>query len=153
VLKNFRATNMRMEIKKGNGFKIVSDCYNANPSSTRMALQTIGNMNVEGCRIAVLGDMLELGKESKELHRSIGALVPEMNFDLLVTVGEQAKNYVKGAEEKGMKNAMHFNSVQEVIEFLTDVVSKGDVLLVKGSRGMKMEQVVDALLKQTTVKA
>jgi UDP-N-acetylmuramoyl-tripeptide--D-alanyl-D-alanine ligase len=151
ALKNFRATNMRMEIKKGNGFKIVSDCYNANPSSTRMALQTIGNMNVEGCRIAVLGDMLELGKESKELHRSIGAMVPEMNFDLLVTVGEQAKNYVKGAEEKGMKNAMHFDSVQEVIEFLTDVVSKGDVLLVKGSRGMKMEQVVDALLKLTTV--
>ena len=83
ALKAFHATNMRMEFRKGNGFKIVSDCYNANPSSTRMALQTIGNMNVRGCRIAVLGDMLELGKASRELHREIGRLVPEMNFDLL----------------------------------------------------------------------
>ena len=151
VLKNFRATNMRMEIKKGDGFKIVSDCYNANPSSTRMALQTIGNMNVEGSRIAVLGDMLELGKESKELHRGIGALVPEMNFDLLVTVGEEAKNYVKGAKEKGMACVEHFDTVQDAVVFLSDVVSKGDVLLVKGSRGMKMEQVVDALLKLSLV--
>lgn len=151
ALAGFRATNMRMEIRKGNGFKIVSDCYNANPSSTKMALQTIGNMNVKGCRIAVLGDMLELGKASKELHRSIGNMVPEMNFDLLLAVGEEAKNFVKGAKEKGMKAAYHFETVQEVIEFLEDVVAEGDVLLVKGSRGMKMEQVVDSLLKLKTV--
>ena len=128
ALKAFHATNMRMEFRKGNGFKIVSDCYNANPSSTRMALQTIGNMNVRGCRIAVLGDMLELGKASREMHREIGRLVPEMNFDLLLAVGEDAK-----------------------IEFLGEVVCAGDVLLVKGSRGMHMEQVVDALLKQAPV--
>ena len=151
ALGNFRATNMRMEIKKANGFKIVSDCYNANPSSTRMALQTIGNMNVEGCRIAVLGDMLELGKESNELHKGIGALVPEMNFDLLVAVGKEARHYVEGAKAKGMANVEHFDSVQEAIEFLSDVVSKGDVLLVKGSRGMKMEQVVDAMVKLAPV--
>ena len=151
ALGNFRATNMRMEIKKANGFKIVSDCYNANPSSTRMALQTIGNMNVEGCRIAVLGDMLELGKVSCEQHKSIGALVPEMNFDLLVAVGKEARHYVEGAKQRGMANVEHFDSVQEAIEFLSDVVSKGDVLLVKGSRGMKMEQVVDALEKLAPV--
>lgn len=145
ALKGFRATNMRMEIRKANGFKIVSDCYNANPSSTKMALQTIGNMNVRGSRIAILGDMLELGKMSKDLHRNIGNLVPEMNFDLLLAVGEDAKEFVNGAKEKGMTHAFHFDSVQEVIEFLGDVVSEGDVLLVKGSRGMKMEQVVDAL--------
>ena len=151
ALGNFRATNMRMEIKKANGFKIVSDCYNANPSSTRMALQTIGNMNVEGCRIAVLGDMLELGKVSCEQHKSIGALVPEMNFDLLVAVGKEARYYVEGAKQRGMANVEHFDSVQEAIEFLSDVVSKGDVLLVKGSRGMKMEQVVDAMEKLAPV--
>ena len=140
-----------MEFRKGNGFKIVSDCYNANPSSTRMALQTIGNMNVRGCRIAVLGDMLELGKSSRELHREIGKLVPEMNFDLLLAVGEDAKEFVKGAKEGGLEQAFHFDSVKDVIEFLGDVVSEGDVLLVKGSRGMHMEQVVDALLKQVPV--
>ena len=151
ALKAFHATNMRMEFRKGNGFKIVSDCYNANPSSTRMALQTIGNMNVRGCRIAVLGDMLELGKSSRELHREIGKLVPEMNFDLLLAVGEDAKEFVKGAKEGGLEQAFHFDSVKDVIEFLGDVVSEGDVLLVKGSRGMHMEQVVDALLKQVPV--
>ena len=149
ALGGFRATNMRMEVRKANGFKIVSDCYNANPSSTRMALQTIGNMNIRGSRIAVLGDMLELGKASKDLHREIGKLVPEMSFDLLLAVGEQAKEFVKGAKDAGMSHAYHFGSVQEVIEFLGDVVAEGDVLLVKGSRGMHMEQVVDALTKFT----
>ena len=151
ALSNYRATNMRMEFKKANGFKIVSDCYNANPSSTKMALQTIGNMKTTGKRIAVLGDMLELGKESANMHAQIGALVPEMNFDLLLTVGKDARNYVKGAKSRGMKAVFHFDSVQEIIEFLGDIVSEGDIFLVKGSRGMHMEQVVDALLKMTPV--
>ena len=151
ALGNFRATNMRMEIRKAAGFKIVSDCYNANPSSTRMALQTIGHMDIRGSRIAVLGDMLELGKASKDLHKEIGALVPEMNFDLLLAVGKDAQEFVKGARAAGMAQAYHFDSVQEVIEFLGDVVSEGDVVLVKGSRGMHMEQVVDALTKLSPV--
>lgn len=151
ALNGFRATNMRMEIKSMNGFKVVSDCYNANPSSTKMALTTIGNMSKARRRIAVLGDMLELGKESQNLHTQIGAMVPEMNFDLLITVGEMAKFFVKGAKERGMKSVFHFASVKEVIEFLKDTVSEGDVLLVKGSRGMKMEQVVDALHELTPV--
>lgn len=151
ALSNYRATNMRMEFKKANGFKIVSDCYNANPSSTKMALQTIGNMACKGKRIAILGDMLELGKESANLHAQIGALVPEMNFDLLITVGRDARNYVRGAKSRGMKAVFHFGAVQEAVEFLCDTVSEGDVLLVKGSRGMHMEQVVDALMKLTPV--
>ena len=151
ALANYRATNMRMEFKRANGFKIVSDCYNANPSSTKMALQTIGNMKTQGKRIAILGDMLELGKESANMHTQMGALVSEMDFDLLLAVGKDARNYVKGARARGMKSVFHFESVQEVIEFLEDTVSEGDVLLVKGSRGMHMEQVVDALLKMTPV--
>ena len=152
ALANFRSTNMRMEIKNANGFKIVSDCYNANPSSTKMALQTIGNMKV-GRRIAVLGDMLELGAQTDALHLEMGSLVPEMNFDMLFTVGEKAKLYVKGAKSKGMKSAYHFASVEELINRLTETVAEGDVLLIKGSRGMHMEQVVEAMLKLTTVKA
>ncbi|MCQ2108274.1 MAG: UDP-N-acetylmuramoyl-tripeptide--D-alanyl-D-alanine ligase [Fibrobacter sp.] len=152
ALAGFRSTNMRMELKKANGFQIVSDCYNANPSSTKMALQTIGNMKVSR-RIAILGDMLELGKMTDQLHVEMGELVPEMNFDMLLTVGEKAKLYVKGAKSKGMKKAYHFNSVQELIDSLTEVVAEGDVLLIKGSRGMHMEQVVDAMLRLTSVKA
>ncbi|WP_290743975.1 UDP-N-acetylmuramoyl-tripeptide--D-alanyl-D-alanine ligase [Fibrobacter sp. UBA4309] len=151
ALMNYRATNMRMEFKKANGFKIVSDCYNANPSSTKMALQTIGNMKATGKRIAILGDMLELGKDSANLHSQIGAAVPENGFDLLLTVGKDARNYVKGARSHGMKAVFHFDSVDEIIEFLQGTVAEGDVLLVKGSRGMKMERIVDALVKLTPV--
>ena len=140
-----------MDVKSANGFKIVSDCYNANPSSTKMALLTIGNMSKVNRRIAVLGDMLELGKESRNLHEQIGTMVPEANFDILVTVGEMAKFFVKGAKSRGMRSVFHFSNVQEVIDFLIDTVSEGDVLLVKGSRGMKMEQVVEALLQATPI--
>jgi len=146
ALAGFVSTNMRMEIKTANGFKIISDCYNANPSSTKMALQTLGNMRIEGKRIAILGDMLELGKESGNMHKQIGMMVPEMNFDMLLAVGNEAKKYVEGAKARGMKNVFHFGSVADVICFLNDKVAEGDVFLVKGSRGMHMEQVVDALL-------
>ena len=81
----------------------------------------------------------------------IGTLVPESNFDILVTVGEMAKFFVKGAKAQGMKAVFHFSNVQEVIEFLMNTVCEGDVLLVKGSRGMKMEQVVEALLQATPI--
>ena len=146
ALAGFVSTNMRMEIKIANGFKIISDCYNANPSSTKMALQTLGNMGIDGKRIAILGDMLELGKESGNMHKQIGMMVPEMNFDMLLAVGKEAKKYVEGAKARGMKNVFHFDSVADVICFLSDKVAEGDVFLVKGSRGMHMEQVVDALL-------
>lgn len=152
ALSNFTSTNMRMELKNADGFKVVSDCYNANPSSTKMALQTIGNMKVSR-RIAVLGDMLELGALTDPLHLEMGAMVPEMNFDMLLTVGEKAKLYVKGAKSKGMKKAFHFDSVQALIEKLSEEVAEGDVLLIKGSRGMHMEQVVDAMLRLTRVNA
>ena len=146
ALAGFVSTNMRMEIKTANGFKIISDCYNANPSSTKMALQTLGNMRIDGKRIAILGDMLELGKESGNMHKQIGMMVPEMNFDMLLAVGNEAKKYVEGAKARGMKNVFHFGSVADVICFLSDKGAEGDVFLVKGSRGMHMEQVVDALL-------
>ncbi|MBP5439756.1 MAG: UDP-N-acetylmuramoyl-tripeptide--D-alanyl-D-alanine ligase [Fibrobacter sp.] len=151
ALASFTSTSMRMEIKVANGFKVISDCYNANPSSTKMALQTLGNMKVAGLRIAVLGDMLELGKESGNLHKQIGAMVPEMNFDLLLAVGKEAKKYVEGAKSRGMKNVFHFDSVDEAVNHLSQTVAEGDVVLVKGSRGMHMEKVVDALLSMVPV--
>ncbi|MCQ2105319.1 MAG: UDP-N-acetylmuramoyl-tripeptide--D-alanyl-D-alanine ligase [Fibrobacter sp.] len=150
ALSNFHSTNMRMEIKVANGFKIASDCYNANPSSTKMALLTLGSASANR-RIAILGDMLELGSLADKFHQEIGAMVPEMNFDMLFTVGEKSKLYVKGAKAKGMKKAYHFENVESLIASLTVVVAEGDLLLVKGSRGMHMEQVVDAMLKLTKV--
>ena len=149
ALEKFHAANMRMEIRNGVGIKVVSDCYNANPSSTRMALQTIGAITNAGRKIAILGDMLELGDKAEDLHHEIGELVPQMKFDMLVAVGKLSRNTLKGALDAGMEKdcAVLFESVEEAMEFLSENVHFGDVLLVKGSRGMKMEQVVDKLLR------
>ena len=138
-----------MEIRKGVGIKVVSDCYNANPSSMRMALQTIGSIENATRKVAILGDMLELGSSAEDLHREIGELVPQMNFDMLVAVGKLSLNIQKGAIAAGMdkKNALHFDTVDEAMDFLSENVHFGDVLLVKASRGMKLEQVVDKLLR------
>ncbi len=149
ALEKFHAANMRMEIRQAAGFKIVSDCYNANPSSTRMALQTIGSLEAPSRKIAVLGDMLELGEKSGELHREIGSLVPQMHFDMLLTVGKWSENTHQGAIQAGMDRnaARHFGSVEEIETFLSENVRFGDVILVKGSRGMKMEDIVEKLLR------
>ena len=149
ALEKFHAANMRMEIRNGAGIKVVSDCYNANPSSTKMALQTIGALSNTNRKIAILGDMLELGEKSEELHREIGEMVPQMHFDMLISVGKLSQNMQAGALAAGMdaKSALHFDTVQKAIEFLEGNVHFGDILLVKGSRGMKMELIVDKLLR------
>ncbi len=153
ALKKFRASDMRMEVRRGKGFQIVADCYNANPSSTKMALETIGNIENASRRIAVLGDMLELGKDSRKLHYEIGRLVPEMNFDMLLAVGGDAEEFQKGARAGGFSadKALYFKTVADVNQFLQDHVSRGDLILIKGSRGMKLEQVLNFLLKQEPV--
>lgn len=149
AIAEFRSAPMRMEIRKGRGIQVVADCYNANPSSTRMALETIGNVRGQGRRIAVLGDMLELGAQSQQLHFDIGRLVPEMEFDLLVTVGTESEAIYRGALSAGLPThkALHVSHSDAAIAFLEDELRQGDVVLVKGSRGMKLEQVVEALLK------
>jgi UDP-N-acetylmuramoyl-tripeptide--D-alanyl-D-alanine ligase len=78
-------------------------------------------------------------------------MVPEMNFDLLLAVGNDAKKYVEGAKTRGMKNVFHFDSVEDAVTHLSQTVAEGDVVLVKGSRGMHMERVVDALLHMVPV--
>lgn len=149
AIAEFKSAPMRMEIRKGRGIQVVADCYNANPSSTRMALETIGNVRGKGRRIAVLGDMLELGMQSQQLHFDIGRLVPEMEFDLLVTVGAESEAIYRGALSAGLPahKALHVSQSSDAISFLEDELRQGDVVLVKGSRGMKLEQVVEALLK------
>ena len=114
-----------------------------------MAVQTIGAIENATRKVAILGDMLELGSSAEDLHREIGELVPQMNFDMLVAVGKLSLNIQKGAIAAGMdkKNALHFDTVDEAMEFLSENVHFGDVLLVKASRGMKLEQVVDKLLR------
>jgi len=127
------------------GFLILDDSYNANPSSVLAAIRTVAVLPATGRRILVFGDMLEQGKESEKGHRDIGDALVKLHFDALFAVGEQAKTTVLEAQKQGLPFAEHFDSKEALIERLSSFVAKGDVVLVKGSRGMALEKVVDAL--------
>ncbi len=141
-------TAMRLEISLWEGMKIINDSYNANPASTRAALQVLTEAAGEKSRkIAVLGDMLELGDKSESAHREVGRAVCRAGVDLLAAVGERARHIGLGAEESGLSpgRVRYFRTAREAAGELKKFLRPGDVVLVKGSRGMKMEEFVFAL--------
>jgi UDP-N-acetylmuramoyl-tripeptide--D-alanyl-D-alanine ligase len=136
-----------MQLKKLPGLTVIDDCYNANPSSMRSALTTLGGMRTAGRRIAVLGDMLELGPEGEKLHAEMGRFLVEMGVDELFTFGQLSRHINAGAREKGLPRARahHFSDFDLMAEELLKHLSHGDAVLVKASRGMKLERVFEFL--------
>lgn len=122
------------------GGLVIEDCYNANPVAMRAALLDLAGR--EGRRIAVLGDMAELGPDEMRFHRQVGALVAELGIDALVAVGPRARGYVEGA--RGVP-ATEFPDAAAAAAGLAGTVGAGEVVLVKGSRSMALEQVVAAI--------
>lgn len=139
----FQNTGMRQKIYKNNGVTIIEDCYNASPESMEASIRVLGGMKGAGRRIAVLGDMLELGSLSLAEHYRIGRLCVDQ-ADLLLVCGNHSPRMVTGAITGGMnpKHARHFDSREALADFVREMVKPGDTLLFKGSRGMKMEQVL-----------
>jgi UDP-N-acetylmuramoyl-tripeptide--D-alanyl-D-alanine ligase len=134
------------------GLRVINDSYNANPSSMRAALATVAMIRKGQRTVAVLGDMLELGPTSSEIHAELGAQVPAQGFDYLLSCGEHAKTVVTAAKQAGMTAdaARAFTTKDELASFIkelltTGLLQRGDLVLVKGSRGMRMEQVIAAL--------
>ena len=138
-IENFKLTNNRLEIINHNGYTIINDCYNANYDSMKEGIQNLSNS--EGRKIAVLGDMLELGDYSEELHRKVGKEVKNNNIDILVTVGNEAK-YI---DEEFDGEKYHFDNNQDAINYLKSVINKGDTILVKASNGMHFIDIVKNL--------
>lgn len=122
----------------------MDDTYNANPNSMRAAMDTLMSIKTSGRKIAVLADMLELGAMADNEHRDMGAYAAEKKVDALYLTGPLAVHAMDGAQ--GMKNKFYFEDKARLIEMLKDAVQPGDVVLVKGSRGMKMEDIVQAIL-------
>ena len=149
-LDNLTVTEMRLEKTTGiKGSVIINDAYNANPSSMLASLNVL--RQVEGKRrIAVLGDMFELGEIAESEHRKVGEAVAEAGVDLLVTVGSLAALIGEQALYVGMEKSkiFHCPAVFGAVDYLRKSIQEGDVVLVKGSRGMKMEQIVAALQAQ-----
>ncbi len=142
ALESFSAAGKRMEVIELNGLKVLNDTYNANPDSMLAALATLRSMKTSGRRIAVLADMLELGKAGEKEHRNLGKVLRAYKVDCLFTYGHLSK-HVNDTANVRMKN--HFDDKNELSEQLSKFVSASDLVLVKGSRGMKMEDVISVL--------
>jgi len=146
ALENFVPTSKRMEVIRSKGLVIINDCYNSNPESARKTLLTLSQMQTAGKKVAVLADMLELGKWSESEHEGIGEYVFTLgNIDYLLTYGALSKLTSQQAEKLGMPYALHFEDKNALISYLKNIAKKGDIILIKGSRGMVMEDVTTGL--------
>ncbi len=143
-----RPLSMRMEIiDLPSGVRVINDTYNANPGSVAAAVEAVMLMVARGRRAALLGDMLELGPASRDLHAETGRFIAGAGISLLVTVGNEAEtasqayNQTAGARQR----SSHYRSIEEAAVFLRKELRQGDLLLVKASRGMGLEKVVPLL--------
>lgn len=146
AIASYRPTSMRMELQNINGIDIINDSYNSNPSSMECALNTLRNYPATA-RWVISADMMELGKSSVLFHRMIGESVAASKVDGLLTLGKLSAHTLSQARLSGMKatRLWHFSSHEALARRLAKLANKGDVVLVKGSRCMKMEKVLKRL--------
>ncbi len=145
---SFVPSSRRLNIKPGcRGITVIDDCYNANPVSMKAALEVLSGLGAGRCRVAVLGDMYELGSYEAEGHREVGYKVAELGIEYLVTVGELARLIGEAAKEAGMKEerTLHFPEKGPAAAYLKGNLPAGAVVLVKASRGMRLEEIVREL--------
>jgi UDP-N-acetylmuramoyl-tripeptide--D-alanyl-D-alanine ligase len=146
-LSKFRPAAMRSQVSVSQGVKLIIDCYNANPASMTAAVQLLAQIRTKGKKIAVLGDMLELGSNAGQMHEEVGAFVARQGIDQLVACGPLGKSLAKGAREAGQDptHIMEVSDAQTAADAVKAIAKSGDVVLIKASRGMKLERVADVL--------
>ncbi len=144
ALKNYTPAGMRQRVKKVSGITFVEDCYNSSPDSVKAALSTLHDMG-NGRKIAVLGDMLELGNISEKAHYESGMQAVKNNIDIVYTYGEMSKKTVDAASENGLESAKGFDDKEELAKALIETIKPGDTVLFKASRGMALEDVINSL--------
>jgi len=142
ALRCFTPQKGRMNVLNCNNKTIIDDTYNANPAAMMAALDVLEMF--PGKKVAVLGDMAELGIHSAELHQNVAQYVSRKNIHLVIAVGKDAKNYLKSN-----KPSHHFATTAEALTTITDLVLDADVILIKGSRKMQMDQIVEHLRNST----
>ena len=135
----------RMELYDDGDIVVLNDTYNANPDSMRLALDTLAAIECRGRRIAVLGDMLELGGNSAIEHEAMGNYIRQLPIDACLAYGDEARLICREAGERCLG---HFGTMDALRQFLSSYVQPGDAVLFKGSRGMRLELAADDLIKQ-----
>ncbi len=151
ALQNVAVPAGRMRLLSGiKDSLILDDSYNASPLSMRAALQTLVQLSGSGKKYAVLGDMLELGRETDNSHREVGLRVAEVDLDFLITIGEAMKTAASAAKEAGLNedHVASFSNTREAGRFLQEKIKSGDVVLIKGSRAMCMEKIVKEVMAE-----
>ncbi len=141
ALSNYQTTGMRQNIVHKAGVTVIEDCYNASPDSMRAALGVLKDQPAER-RVALLGDMLELGSVSEEAHRQVGEWAAEAGVDLLIAYGPLSAAMAQAAAEKGV-TTLHCETEQDVVGYVRQNVHAGDALLAKASHAMKLDQVLE----------
>lgn len=146
-LEQARIARMRFEWLRGlNGATIINDAYNASPSSVRAALDLIEDLKGYGRKIVILGDILELGEEEVKFHREIGRYLDPDTIDYVLTFGLLAENIAEEAKKRFPEGRVHpFSDKMQLARWAAGMMQANDLLLVKGSRGMKLEEVVEQL--------
>ncbi len=147
ALLNYKLSDNRLDLfKNKEGIMVIDDTFNANYDSMKTAIEYLKNQTAKR-KIAILGDMLELGDFAVEIHRNIGCEIVKNKIDILITVGEVSANINEEAINKGfkIKNSYHFNSNTELKEFLKDFLQKDDMVLIKASKKMLFPEIVEFL--------
>jgi UDP-N-acetylmuramoyl-tripeptide--D-alanyl-D-alanine ligase len=145
ALERVRLTKGRLEQKLIRGIRVLDDSYNANPDSMLAALRTLAEM--PGQRIAVLGQMNELGVESERSHREVGEAAAREKIDCVITVGPIAAGIAQAASEHGVKLTLRSEDTAAAAEWLRKIAKAGDTVLIKGSRSVRMETIVEELAR------
>jgi UDP-N-acetylmuramoyl-tripeptide--D-alanyl-D-alanine ligase len=141
-------TQARLQIREIRGVQFIDDSYNANPDSTKAALQTLAELETDGQRIAVLGAMAELGVESAHGHEEVGRVAASLGIDQLIALGPESAAIAAAAQESGLTNCRVVASAAEAAALLDGATHAGDLVLVKGSRAARTEQVLEEFAKR-----
>jgi UDP-N-acetylmuramoyl-tripeptide--D-alanyl-D-alanine ligase len=133
----------RLQIKKIGGVEFIDDSYNANPDSMKAALRTLAELPAEGKRIAVFGEMRELGTESERGHREVGETAVTLKIDQVIAIGNVAAEIAHAAKDAGLEKTAVVGSTSEAADLLGEIAAPGDLVLVKGSRAARTEEVIE----------
>ncbi|MBQ2614681.1 MAG: UDP-N-acetylmuramoyl-tripeptide--D-alanyl-D-alanine ligase [Clostridia bacterium] len=146
-VRKFAPSGLRQTLIEYPNYKVIRDCYNASPASMKSGLEVLSLTQCQGRRVACLADMLELGNASEKAHYHVGRLTVEYGVDCLIAIGQEAKQIAKGAIDAGMNPAdvYEFDSNAAAMEQLPRLLKKQDLVLVKGSRGMHLEEIAEAI--------
>ena len=142
-IENFSLTKMRMSVEKTGRVTIINDCYNSSPDSVNAALKVLATQDTR--KVAVLGDILEMGEFAKDAHYKIGENVAKNNIDVLITAGENAKFIAEGAK---IDEVYSFDTTDELVSNISKFIKENDTVLVKASRGMHFEKIVEKITEE-----